>query len=132
MKIEKLKEVKTSILHTPNEDKKLSLELSIPFSLFKEVCSHASIRYWADFDKTDWKMDVLHIQEYDETTIYQLDYKTFCKGIAEMFKAEFEGRYRSRYYSIIKLLTAHDGDNYDACFADDLVQFCIFGKIVYC
>ena len=123
--------MKTSIIHEPNEDKKLQISLPIPYTLFKELCSHASIRFWADVDKTEWKTDVLYIKEFDEEKPHRLDYKAFCRGIAKILEAECIGRYDHRFYSVMKLLSEKNPISYDAEFADDIVQFCVFGRKIY-
>lgn len=115
---------------TKIKENTLQVQLNISHQLFKNVCGCAHISYWANLNKSHWSDDILYLYDWDDQdTKLKLDYDTFCKGITKIFKAECDGTYKHRYHNVVDMLTQND---YDACYADDVVQFCLFGKIVYC
>jgi len=112
--------------------KSLKINIDIPIELYIDIVLSAQIGYWADFksNKTYWSDEkkLLYVQEFDDNKIHILDYNKFCKGLQKLFRAECSGSYKNRYHNVVSLLTNED---YDASYADDIIQFSLFGEIIY-
>ena len=107
----------------------ISVTFEVPQDLFFEVVSHANIGHWCDLNKTERKADVFFIHEGDEDVVHELDYFGFVRGIARIFQDECAGKYNNKWHNTVKLLSERE---YDAGYADDILQYALFGKLVYC
>ena len=126
----------------------LSVDSDIFLSLVVNAHDSNAIEYWGtslDFIsakqveeyENNMNLFVLNfkwrIEDTEDTgQIFELDIKKMVAGTRKMLAAEMEGEYKNPYCSIFKILCDSDHlCNADASFADDWVQFCLFGEVIY-
>jgi len=76
-----------------------------------------------------WSWRLVEDDGSDTGAVHELTYAKMLFGMQKMAQDTLLGKYRNPYTNIIKVIQGKDYG--DASFADDVIQYALFGKIIF-